>query len=594
MVKKLLQIVMLGMIGMTLLGSTVTCTDSEDRDTLFGISREYTAPTWSKDGLHLVFAHPPGGVFVVQADGTDMWSLPPGSPMGTQTSPGNFSPALSLDGTRVAYAMVSERGTTSAIVTSALDGSDLRKLTSDRATDAHPAWSPDGSQIAFYSNRETSSTFIFDLYIMDSDGSDERRLASSSSIAPRQPPVWSPDGSRIAFVSFQREPQETGSLNRHIVYTVRLDGSDLTELGDSASSLAWSPDGTQIAFIREGDETRGLYTMDPDGGNQRLLSSFQIDQGWHNNLSWSPDGSEILYGSGSDHSPALVVVVGVDGSEPRVLAEPRSTRGAAAWSPDGSRIAFHVISDNAISDDLDIVLHTMARDGSDPRVLVRGTLERLVAENSDWRDVSGDIAACSEGHVVKNPGRNQGLVQDCETLLGLRNALAGEAVLNWSAQVEISDWKGLKVGGSPPRVTGLWLSSSNLDPTQLTGVIPGELGDMANLEVLDLHFNQLTGSIPPELGNLTNLIRLVLGSNVLKGPIPSELGMLTKLETMDLSGNRLTGSIPEVLGNLENLETLDVSNTHLTGCVPEGLSLRLRSGQLKSLQHDGLKYWTYC
>ena len=320
--------------------------------------------------------------------------------------------------------------------------------------------------------------------------------------------------------------------------------------------------------------------MDPDGGNERPLS-LEIVQGWSVQLAWSPDGSEILVGR---------VVVRVDGSGSRVLAEPDSKWGwgARAWSPDGSRIAFHY----SLSYNSDIVLYTLARDGSDPRVLVRGTLERLVAENSDWRDVSGDIAACSEGHVVKNPGRNQGLVQDCETLLGLRNALAGEAVLNWSAQVEISDWKGLKVGGSPPRVTGLWLSSSNLDPTQLTGVIPGELGDMANLEVLDLHFNQLTGSIPPELGNLTNLIRLDLGSNVLRGPIPSELGMLTKLERMDLSGNRLTGSIPEVLGNLENLETLDVSNTHLTGCVPEGLSLRLRSGQIKSLQTDGLEECT--
>ena len=581
MVKKLLQIVMLGMVGLNLMGSTVSCTNETWEDDLMSIAGGNTAPIWSEDGSHLVFARPPIGVFVVHADGTDMWSLPPNSPMGIPTSPGNFSPALSPDGSLVAYAMVSERSKNSAIVTSGLDGSELRKLTSDSATDAHPAWSPDGTQIAFYSNRETRSAVTFHLYIMDSDGSDERSLVPWSSIAPRQPPVWSPDGSRIAFVSFQREPQETGSIERHIVYTVRPDGSDLTELGDIASSPAWSPDGTRLAFIREGDETRELYTMDPDGGNERPLS-FEIGQGWSNNLAWSPDGSEILVGR---------VVVRVDGSGSRVLAERGSEWGwgARAWSPDGSRIAFHYW----LSDTSDLVLYTLARDGSDPRVLVRGTLERLVAENSDWRDVSGDIAACSEGYVVKNPNRNPGLVQDCETLLGLRNALAGEAVLNWSAQVEISDWKGLSVEGSPQRVTGLRLSSSNLDPTQLTGVIPGELGDMANLEVLDLHANQLTGSIiPPELGNLSNLRRLDLGLNALKGPIPGDLGMLKKLETMNLSGNRLTGSIPEVLGNLENLEYLYLRNTHLTGCVPEGLSLRLRSGQLKSLQTDGLEECT--
>ena len=438
MVKKLLQIVMLGMVGLNLMGSTVSCTNENWNDDLMSIAGGNTAPIWSEDGSHLVFARPPSGVFVVQADGTDMWSLPPNSPMGIPTSPGNFSPALSPDGSLVAYAMVSERSENSAIVTSGLDGSELRKLTSDSATDAHPAWSPDGTQIAFYSNRETRSAVTFHLYIMDSDGSDERSLVPWSSIAPRQPPVWSPDGSRIAFVSFQRELQETGSIERHIVYTVRPDGSDLTELGDiesGGSSLAWSPDGSRIAFVRE--EPRELYTMDPDGGNERPLS-LEIVQGWSVQLAWSPDGSEILVGR---------VVVRVDGSGSRVLAEPDSKWGwgARAWSPDGSRIAFHY----SLSYNSDIVLYTLARDGSDPRVLVRGTLERLVAENSDWRDVSGDIAACSEGHVVKNPGRNQGLVQDCETLLGLRNALAGEAVLNWSAQVEISDWKGLKVGGSP-------------------------------------------------------------------------------------------------------------------------------------------------
>ena len=366
------------------------------------------------------------------------------------------------------------------------------------------------------------------LFIIDSDGSNLKELSPESSrpIA-KYPPFWSPDGQRIAVVV-------RGDGYEFFVRTIRTDGSELTELGETASNPAWSPDGTRLAFIREGDETRGLYTMDPDGGNERLLSVENLSH-WNNrnnNLSWSPDGSEIL---------VVPVVVRVDGSGSRVIAESDTPwgRGWAAWSPDGSRIAFHYLSDNS-----DIVLYTLARDGSDPRVLVRGDLKRLVAEHSDWRDVSGDIAACSEGYVVKNPNRNPGLVQDCETLLRLRDTLAGEAVLNWSAQEEISDWKGLKVGGSPPRVTGLSLYS--LGSPKLTGVIPGELGDLANLEVLDL------------------------------------------------DSNRLTGSIPEVLGNLENLESIYLHNNRLTGCVPEGLSRRLRSGQIKSIQHDDLKYWTYC
>ena len=590
------------MLGLVLLGSSAPCDPGFQAEAeLLRLAQDQSIPQWSKDGSQIIFSHPPSGIFVVQADGSRMWSLPPDSPMGTLISAGNFSPALSPDGSRVAYAMVVKANDSSEIVTSALDGSDLRKLTSNKALDAYPAWSPDGTQIAFYSARDLSAGF-FHLYIMDSDGSDERSLVSSSLISTRQPPVWSPDGSRIAFVAFQRDPTET---RRDIVHTVRPDGSGLTELGAAASSPAWSPDGTRIAFIREGDKTRGLYTMDPDGRDQRLLSSFSRDDHfWYNNLSWSPDGSQILYGVSAIGYPTPVVVVGVDGSEPRVLAERGSDwgRGGAAWSPDGSRIAFHGVSDHS-----DVVLHTTARDGSDERVLVRGNSERLVAERSDWRNVSGDIAACSGGYVVAKPEKNPGLVQDCETLLRVRDPLAGDAVLNWSADARISEWRGLWVEGSPPRITGLVLP--RLSPSKLTGIIPPEMGDLTNLEVLSVQSNSLSGSIPPELGNLANLRELNLSFNRLEGPIPSELGRLTSLETMGLSGNRLAGGIPPEIGNLSNLKelwlrhnrlkgtiplelgslaslaVLEIGKNNLTGCVPAELS-----GRLRSLGTDGLEY----
>ena len=107
-----------------------------------------TDPQWSKDGSLIVFSHPPAAVFVAQADGSRMWALPPGASMGTAPYPGNLSPALSPDGSRVAYAMIVKENHTTEIVTSAPDGSGLRKLTSYTALDAFPAWSPDGSRIA--------------------------------------------------------------------------------------------------------------------------------------------------------------------------------------------------------------------------------------------------------------------------------------------------------------------------------------------------------------------------------------------------------------------------------------------------------------
>ena len=601
---KVLKAAVLGVLGLTLMGSSVAfCSDLEDLQFLQDPERLHfltefpTAPQWAKDGSLIVFSHPPAGVFMAQADGSRMWALPPGASMGTGYYPGNLSPALSLDGSRVAYAMIVMENHTTEIVTSAPDGTGLRKLTSNKAIDAYPAWSPDGSRIAFYSDRDTG--FQLHLYLMDADGSNERGLVSSLFVSGRHPPVWSPDGSRIAFVVRQH--------GRLTVYTVRPDGSDVTELGDAASAPAWSPDGSRLAFIREkeGRLPRRLYAMDPDGGNERVLLSLSSDRFWYNSLSWSPDGSEILVGGSRGDSTVPVFVVGAEGSGRRALASVGAL-GEAAWSPDGSRIVFHAISQAAIANS-NVVLHTTARDGSDVRVLVRGDATRLVAEHSDWRDISDDVAACANGDVVSNPGQNAGLVQDCETLLRVRDQLAGDAVLNWSAAVKISEWKGVGVGGSPLRVNHLILAGVN--PRPLTGVIPPELGNLTGLEVLAFNSNRLSGRIPPELGNLANLEELHLTRNHLEGAIPVELGRLTRLETLHLSynrlagsippelgnlsnleelwfrGNRLTGTIPSELGTLENLSVLKIGSNSLTGCVPAALS-----GRLRSLGTDGLEY----
>ena len=143
---------------------------------------------------------------------------------------------------------------------------------------------------------------------------------------------------------------------------------------------------------------------------------------------------------------------------------------------------------------------------------------------------------------------NPGLAQDCTTLLGFKDALAGDVSLNWQEDIPISQWDGITVEGSPPRVTGLHLSDKGI-----TGSIPTGLDRLTNLTNLTLERNQLTGPIPTELGNLTNLERLYLGYNGLTGPIPTELGNLTNLRWLFLGDSQLTGNIPAELGNLTNL-----------------------------------------
>ena len=147
---------------------------------------------------------------------------------------------------------------------------------------------------------------------------------------------------------------------------------------------------------------------------------------------------------------------------------------------------------------------------------------------------------------------------------------------NWLTDAPLAAWYGVTTDATG-RVTGLdlagyWDSEGREFVRHgLNGPIPLELGDLTNLEFLDLRINNLTGSIPSELGNLTNLGSLWLSTNDLTGSIPSELGSLTNLWLLVLSRNDLTGSIPSELGKLTNLESLGLSINDLTGSIPSEL-----------------------
>ncbi|XP_058222207.1 MDIS1-interacting receptor like kinase 2-like [Rhododendron vialii] len=103
----------------------------------------------------------------------------------------------------------------------------------------------------------------------------------------------------------------------------------------------------------------------------------------------------------------------------------------------------------------------------------------------------------------------------------------------------------------------------------ITGSIPLELGDSAQLHRLDLSSNHLTGEIPTVLGKLSSLLELYLNDNQLSGGIPREIGSLTELEKLDLSINKLSGSI--AAGNLENcikLNYLNLANNNFSQEIP--------------------------
>ena len=176
-------------------------------------------------------------------------------------------------------------------------------------------------------------------------------------------------------------------------------------------------------------------------------------------------------------------------------------------------------------------------------------------------------SACAAGSAIASPADHPELVADCDALLEAKDQLRGAAALNWSADLALSSWTGVTVSGSPRRVTSLRLANRQFD-----GTIPPELGDLSQLQLLDLGRNRLSGAIPAELGDLAELTFLLLESNRLSGALPAALGNLWKLEVLYLDDNRLSGAIPHWLDDLP-LTALTLSgNSGWTGCLPAELT----------------------
>lgn len=239
------------------------------------------------------------------------------------------------------------------------DGTIERNLTNDPASDVFPAWSPDGSQITFSSDRAEPGNS--DVYKMNADGSDVTRLTNSP--GEDRGTSWTSDGEKIVFHS-ARDRTPTHAFD---VFIMNADGTNQEKLftNGSAAYVCGNRTTGTIVFNSRADPLKTnpegdfeIFTMDIDGSNVRQVTDNTVlDSG----PKWSPDCSWISYNSLDAGGSLDVFRIDAQGGVPTNLTNAPGVFDAfSAWSPDGERIAF---SSNR---DEDFEIYTMdATDGGD-------------------------------------------------------------------------------------------------------------------------------------------------------------------------------------------------------------------------------------
>ena len=236
-----------------------------------------------------------------------------------------FSPTFAAAGTAMFYHAEGERGSALMRADTGVEGTTLRitRIVDDKSNNFHARPSPDGTQIAFDSDRDGERG----VYIANADGTNVRRISGEGFAAV---PSWSPDNATLAFV--RGEPDKANVWN---LWTLDLKTGETRRLTSHRYGqmwgASWFPDGRHVAYSHE----FRIVILDTLTGRER---SFQTPRKGRlvRTPAVSPDGNRIIFQVYRDGAWLLEVE---DGSMRKVLADPSAEE--YSWSPDGRRVAFH-------------------------------------------------------------------------------------------------------------------------------------------------------------------------------------------------------------------------------------------------------------
>ena len=237
------------------------------------------------------------------------------------------------------------------------DGANQQRITTTRQLNLNPSWSSDARAIAYsaFRNNGVPEIFLSFIYTGVLQNLTKGRFPSGGASLP----VFSPDGKRIVF----HATPPGGSAPD--LYIMDVDGSNprrITTPPDSDTTPTWSPSGTQIAFTSDRTGKAQIYIMNADGSNVRRLP---IPDGEADRATWAPAPyNEIAYsartGAGYD-----IKVHELTTGQTRQLTFGEGTNESPAYSPSGRHLAFTSTRRGNVQ------IFTVARDGNDVRQITR-------------------------------------------------------------------------------------------------------------------------------------------------------------------------------------------------------------------------------